>query len=85
MKKYTDRARFVRVNIHAPQSLTLRKQLGFSASPEFYLVDPTGHVLHYWGGDAIDLSELENLIKALPRSSRGIEGQKARTIKMISQ
>ena len=69
MKKYADRARFVRVNIHAPQSLTLLKQLGFSASPEFYLVDPMGHVLHYWGGDGIDLAELEQAIKALPPSS----------------
>jgi hypothetical protein len=69
MKKYTDRARFVMVNIHVPQSRALQQQLGFSASPEFYLVDPTGHVLHYWGGDAIDLSELENLLNALPPSS----------------
>ncbi len=69
MKKYTDRARFVRVNIHAPQSSALLKQLGFSASPEFYLVDPTGHVLHYWGGDGINLAELENSIEALPPSS----------------
>ncbi len=69
MKKYTDRARFVRVNIHAPQSTAVKKQLGFSASPEFYLVDPTGQVLHYWGGDDIDLAELERAIKALPPSS----------------
>ncbi len=69
MKKYTDRARFVRVNIHASQSRPLLKQLGFSASPEFYLVDPAGQVLHYWGGDSIDLAELERAIKALPPSS----------------
>ena len=69
MKKYTDRVRFVTVNIHASQSRALQRQLGFSASPEFYLVDPTGQVLHYWGGDTVDLSELENLIKALPPSS----------------
>ena len=69
MKKYTDRARFVRINIHAPQSFALLKQLGFSASPEFYLVDPAGHVLHYWGGDLIDLAELERAIKVLPPTS----------------
>jgi hypothetical protein len=69
MKKYTDRARFVTINIHASQTRALQKQLGFSASPEFYLVDPAGHVLHYWGGDTVDLSDLENLIKALPSSS----------------
>ena len=69
MKKYTDRARFVTVNIHISRSRALQRQLKFSASPEFYLVDPVGHVLHDWGGDAIDLSELENLLKALPPSS----------------
>ena len=69
MKKYTDRARFVTVNIHVSEYSALLKQLGFSASPEFYLVDPAGHVLHYWGGDAIDLSELETLLKALPPAS----------------
>ena len=68
MKKYSDRVRFVRINIHVPQTLALQKQLGFSATPEFYLVDPAGHVLHYWGGE-IDLAQLENLVKSLPRSS----------------
>ncbi len=69
MQKYTDRARFVTVNIHVSKYSALLKQLGFSASPEFYLVDPAGRVLHYWGGDAIDLSELETLLRALPSSS----------------
>ncbi len=69
MKKYKDRARFVRLNIHTPQSFALKKQLGFSATPEFYLVDPKGHVLHYWGGDSIDLAGLEEMVKALPSSS----------------
>ena len=68
MKKYAGRARFVRVNIHTPQSSDLKKQLGFSASPELYLVDPAGHVLHYWGGDLMDLADLEEAIKALPPS-----------------
>ena len=68
MKKYPDRVRFVRINIHTPQSFALQKQLGFSATPEFYLVDPAGHVLHYWG-EEIDLAQLENLVKSLPRSS----------------
>ena len=68
MKKYADRARFVRVNIHVPQTRALQKQLGFSATPEFYLVDPAGHVLHYWG-ETIDPAELEQIVKSLPPSS----------------
>jgi hypothetical protein len=68
MKKYSDRARFVRINIHTPQSFALQKQLGFSATPEFYLVDPAGHVLHYWG-EEINIAELEQLVKSLPATS----------------
>ncbi len=64
LKKYTNRVRFVRVNIHGPQTLALQKQLGFSASPELYLVDPAGHVLHYWG-ESIDPVELEQALQAI--------------------
>jgi hypothetical protein len=68
MKKYEDRARFARVNIHTPQSSPLKRRLGFSGTPEVYLVDPTGQVLYYWGGDMIDLAQLEEALKALPPS-----------------
>ena len=65
MKNYTDRVRFVRVNIRHPQAAELRTELGFSATPEFYLVDPQGRVERKWE-DPVDIAELEQTIKALP-------------------
>jgi hypothetical protein len=65
MKQYADRLAFVRVNIHDPQSFDLQTSLGFNATPEFYLIDPQGRVIHKWD-DSIELQELEQTIKALP-------------------
>jgi hypothetical protein len=68
MKKYTDRATFVRVNIHDPTSFDLQTQLGFSATPEFYLIDPQGRIERHWD-DSLDLAELEKTIQALSPAS----------------
>jgi hypothetical protein len=65
MKNYTDRVRFVRVNIRHPQAAELQTLLGFNATPEFYLIDPQGRVECRWD-DSVDLAELEQTIKALP-------------------
>jgi hypothetical protein len=67
MKNYTDRATFVRVNIHNPKSFDLQTELGFNATPEFYLIDPQGRVLRLWD-DSIDLAELEQTVQALPQT-----------------
>jgi len=64
MKNYTDRVHFVRVNIRHPQSAELRTQLGFSATPEFYLIDPQGKVLRQWD-ETVDVAELEETIRAI--------------------
>lgn len=66
MKNYTDRVRFVRLNIHDKATLDLQTQLGFTTTPEFYLIDPQGHVLRNWD-ESVDLTELEQTIQALPR------------------
>ncbi len=63
-KKYADRVQLLRLNVHNRQTLELQKELGFSATPEFYLVDPGGHVLHYWGG-SISAAELEQALQAI--------------------
>ena len=64
MKKYTDRAAFVRVNYHDPKSFDLQDQLGFNTTPEFYLIDPKGQVLRKWD-ESVDLAELEQTIQAI--------------------
>ena len=65
MKKYVDRIRFVRLNIHDKTTFKLQKQFGFNTTPEFYLVDPAGRVERQWD-ESIELTELEQTIKALP-------------------
>ena len=64
MKKYTDRVRFVRLNIHDKTTFELQKQLGFNATPEFYLIDPQGRVERQWD-ESVDLAELEKTVQAL--------------------
>ena len=64
MKKYTDRVSFVRVNIHDPASYALQTELGFNTTPEFYLIDPQGHIQHKWD-ESVDLKELEKTVQAL--------------------
>jgi hypothetical protein len=64
MKNYTDRARLVRVNILDPATRALQTEFGFSATPEFYLLDPQGKVVYFWD-DGIDLADLEAKLQAI--------------------
>ena len=64
MKNYTDRVRFVRLNIHDKATFELQTQLGFSTTPEFYLIDPQGRVERRWD-ESVDVDELEQTIQAL--------------------
>jgi len=50
-KTYGKRIKFVRVNIHDPKTIDLQTQLGFMTTPEFFLLDPAGHVVHQWAED----------------------------------
>lgn len=47
-KEYGDRIEFVRANILLPENEPLMDQYGFSATPEFYLVDRSGRILGVW-------------------------------------
>ena len=68
MKNYTDRVRFVRLNIHDKATLELQTQLGFNTTPEFYLIDPQGRIERKWD-ETVNLAELEQTVKGLPPSS----------------
>ena len=50
-KTYGKRVKFVRVNIHDPKTIPLQTQLGFMTTPEFFLIDPAGRVVHQWAED----------------------------------
>lgn len=47
-RKYGDRITFVRLNIHNPATFPLQEQLGFSVTPEFFLLDASGAILAHW-------------------------------------
>ena len=64
MKNYTDRVRFVRLNIHDKATFELQTHLGFSTTPEFFLIDPQGRVERKWD-ETVDVDELEQTIQAL--------------------
>ena len=50
-KTYGARIKFLRVNIHDPKTIPLQTQFGFMTTPEFFLLDPQGHVVHQWAED----------------------------------
>jgi len=50
-KIYGDRIHFVRANILVAENRPLMKQYGFSATPEFYLVDPQGKIIGFWNDE----------------------------------
>jgi hypothetical protein len=63
-KTYGDRVKFVRVNIHDPKTAALQAELGFTTTPEFFLLDPKGHILHYWDED-LTIEAVGQVLKTL--------------------
>lgn len=59
-KTYGTRVKFVRINAHDPKNAKVRDQLGFLTTPEFFLLDPQGNVLHQWdeGMSADDVKQV---------------------------
>lgn len=51
-KEFKGRIRFVRANIHNKDTFALQKELGFTATPEFFLLDAKGNILGHWDDDA---------------------------------
>lgn len=51
-KEYKGRVQFVRANIHNQNTFALQKKLGFTATPEFFLLDEHGTILEHWDDDA---------------------------------
>ncbi len=47
-QEYGERITFVHVNILLAESRPMMARFGFSASPEFYLVDRQGKTLGFW-------------------------------------
>ncbi len=58
-KTYAERISFVRANILDPANRPLMKEFGFSATPEFYLVNPQGRIIGFWN-DAVEKQVLQS-------------------------
>jgi protein-disulfide isomerase len=46
--EYIGRVEFVRTNILDKTTFELQERYGFTATPEFFLIDSQGKVLGYW-------------------------------------
>ena len=51
-QEYAGRITVVRANIHNKVTLALQEQYGFTATPEFFLVDGDGNILGHWDDGA---------------------------------
>lgn len=56
-REYEGRIEFVRSNIHTQNSIELQEKYGFTATPEFFLVDGEGNILAHWD-DGITLANM---------------------------
>jgi hypothetical protein len=56
-REYEGRIEFVRANIHNDDTIDIQEKYGFSATPEFFLVDGEGNVLAHWD-DGITLANM---------------------------
>ncbi len=59
-QEYGERITFVHVNILLAESRPMMARYGFSASPEFYLVDRQGKTIGFWD----ELTSAEDVRKA---------------------
>lgn len=57
-REYGDRITFVRVNIHDRSTYDLQVQLGFNATPEFFLLDEEGNIRGHWD-ETVSVAELK--------------------------
>ena len=58
-KTYAQQITFVRANILDDKNWPLMQEFSFSATPEFYLLDPQGKIIGFWN-DAVPEQELQS-------------------------
>jgi hypothetical protein len=59
-REYGKKIKFVRANILNDKYKSLMDEYGFSATPEFYLVDREGKILHGWS-DMLDVEDVRSV------------------------
>ena len=63
-KEYAGRIDFVRVNVLDKNSTALINRFGFSATPELYLVNGSGKIVHFWDSE-VEADELRKAFDAV--------------------
>ena len=63
-QEFSGRITFVRVNIHNKETLPLQEKYGFTATPEFFLVDANGNIMGHWD-EGMTVAGLGQTISAL--------------------
>jgi len=63
-RKFGDHITFVRLSIHNPDSFALQEQLGFTVTPEFFLLDAGGAVLAHWD-EGLSVEGVEQVLAGL--------------------
>ena len=69
-QEYGERITFVRANIHLGTTRALQQELGFTATPEFFLVDADGKIVGHWDDD-VSVSGLKDAFDRVLRASPG--------------
>lgn len=60
-REYQGRIVIKRLNIHNPDTRALQEEYGFTATPEFFLLNANGAILAHWDGE-ITLKTLRPLL-----------------------
>ena len=63
-QEFRGRVTLVRLNIHDPETVPLQEQYGFTATPEFFLVDASDHIRGHWD-EAASPAQLEQAINRI--------------------
>lgn len=63
-REYAGRVRFLYLDVADPRTAAARRQLGYEATPHFFLLRADGTVAQQWSGP-VDRADLERRLAAL--------------------
>ncbi|MBI3943384.1 MAG: hypothetical protein HY326_10265 [Chloroflexi bacterium] len=67
-KEYSGRVTIVILNIHNPDTFAMQKELGFTVTPDYFLVDENDKILGHWD-ESTDIPSLKKDIDTILASS----------------
>ena len=73
-REYGERITFIRANIHLQETKALQEDLGFTLTPEFFLLDADGRILGHWD-EEVTVAQLretfDRVLEASPQAQTG--------------